>query len=348
MLKKWKTFEQVVAAINKIESNGADVKWNDKINGRQFDVTVRFKHGNLNYLTVIECKVHSSKLSVDKVDAFATKSRDANCNKAVIISKEGFQSGCYEVAERHGIELLTLSESVDFDTDTIVEQVTPIPNIYDINFLNRNLKPCYQVEDCGGSLNYFSRNIKIILNQQNFTPEQFIQDKIKEELNSVAIESKEFVVDFKGKAKINVPHENSFTAYGLSFKAKLINAVLSNKPVVDAHIQEGLSTKFHLKDSNGSVLSSTSLTALRLGNDSPVKGRFYVLPALNNFYYCKEVEQNLITWVVVESYQHGVLCQVTITQKLEYASNYVEVTDNQKINKLKKMLRAYLKKPKTN
>ena len=80
------------------ESTGAAVTWNDEINGRQFDVTVRFKFGLHNYLTVIECKDYSSKVSVEKVDAFVTKARDVNANKAVLISSQGFQSGCFPVA----------------------------------------------------------------------------------------------------------------------------------------------------------------------------------------------------------------------------------------------------------
>jgi hypothetical protein len=56
MPKNWKLFEKIVAAIHHAESRGAKVVWNDKINGRQFDVTVRFLHGLYEYLTVIECK----------------------------------------------------------------------------------------------------------------------------------------------------------------------------------------------------------------------------------------------------------------------------------------------------
>ncbi len=49
---KWKKFERLVAAIHSAEQKGASVKWNDAINGRQFDVTIRFKEGFYDYLTV--------------------------------------------------------------------------------------------------------------------------------------------------------------------------------------------------------------------------------------------------------------------------------------------------------
>ena len=58
--KKWKMFERVVAAIHLAEQKGATVRWNETIKGRQFDVTVRFKNGLYEYLTVVECKDYAT------------------------------------------------------------------------------------------------------------------------------------------------------------------------------------------------------------------------------------------------------------------------------------------------
>src|SRR5438309_627148 len=108
-----KRLERLVAAIHHAESTGANVGWNEVIDGRQFDVTVRFRFGIHSYLTVIECKDYATKVPVEKVDAFVTKARDVRANKAIMISSRGFQSGCSALAERHGIQLLILSESTD-------------------------------------------------------------------------------------------------------------------------------------------------------------------------------------------------------------------------------------------
>lgn len=53
---KWKHFERLVAAIHKVAQQGADVLWNEEINGRQFDVVIRFEEGLYHYLIVVECK----------------------------------------------------------------------------------------------------------------------------------------------------------------------------------------------------------------------------------------------------------------------------------------------------
>src|SRR5260370_21554018 len=111
--KKWTKFEHLVAALHRMEMKGAVVTWNDKINGRQFDVTVRFKNGPYNYLTVIECKNHATAVTVEKVDSLVTKATDIGADKAVMFSSCGFQSGAKDVAREHGVPLFSLSQTTE-------------------------------------------------------------------------------------------------------------------------------------------------------------------------------------------------------------------------------------------
>ena len=61
---KWKNFERLVTAIHKAADAGAEVRWNETIAGRQFDVTIRFRKGLYEYLTVVECKNRAKPVSV--------------------------------------------------------------------------------------------------------------------------------------------------------------------------------------------------------------------------------------------------------------------------------------------
>src|ERR1700688_1546822 len=106
---KWKHFERLVAAIHKATDQGADVRWNEKIDGRQFDVTIRFRKGLYEYLTVVECKDYGIAVPVEKVDAFVTKAADVHANQAVMASSSGFQSGSEKVAAKHKIELILVT-----------------------------------------------------------------------------------------------------------------------------------------------------------------------------------------------------------------------------------------------
>lgn len=107
----WADFERLVAAIHKVAHEGAEVRWNERIGGRQFDVTIRFRHGLYDYLTVIECRRHKGQVNARDVEAFVTKAHDSNADRAVFASTSRYQSGALEVARRHGINLILAQEN---------------------------------------------------------------------------------------------------------------------------------------------------------------------------------------------------------------------------------------------
>src|SRR3984893_9285206 len=86
-----KLFERLVAAIHKAADKNASVVRNDVIGGRQFDVTIRFKKGFYEYLTVIECKDYERPVPIEKVEAFITKARDVNANSIIMATRSAFQ-----------------------------------------------------------------------------------------------------------------------------------------------------------------------------------------------------------------------------------------------------------------
>lgn len=84
--RKRSGLERFVAAIHKLEAGGAEIHWGEKINGREFDVTVRVRDGEQVRLTVIECRDLSKRVSVEAVEAFITKAADANAAHAIMVS----------------------------------------------------------------------------------------------------------------------------------------------------------------------------------------------------------------------------------------------------------------------
>ncbi len=108
--------ERIVAGIHAVTTEDADVAWNETINGRQFDVVVRFVVGTLRYLVVVEVKNRTRKASVQDLDAFINKARDQLASKAVFVTAAGYQSGALAIAERHGVDLFTVA----FDEQEVV------------------------------------------------------------------------------------------------------------------------------------------------------------------------------------------------------------------------------------
>ena len=111
---------------------GAVVKWNDRINGRQFDVTVRFEHGPYQYLTVIECKNYTSAVKAEKVESLVTKATDVGADKAVMFSARGFQSGAIDVARTHGVPLFSLSQATEIPDEMLAPDAVEYVQIFAI------------------------------------------------------------------------------------------------------------------------------------------------------------------------------------------------------------------------
>lgn len=336
-MPSWKRFERLVAAIHHAESAGAVVTWNDVLEGRQFDVTVRFKYGLHEYLTVIECKDESSKVSVEKVDAFVTKAQDVNANQAVMVSASGYQSGCEKVATRHGIRLLTLMEVTSLRFDDLVKEVRPMLNVYQVRF-ERPGTADYELEDIGGKLAYLMTHTKIRLSDMELTP-----DKVIDEISGrhVVIDSprREFRATFPALAVVDVPHEPAFEATAIKFIAETINAVVPNRPVFDNHIMESMATAVELRGFDGKLEHKADLKDLDLGFDSHIEvGGFYNIPQLHINYYCDSISDGLVRWFLVESYQHGMLFQAVMQQKLKNCKGYVRITDQATISRLNSLL----------
>lgn len=341
---KWKRLERLVAAIHHAESGGAVVKWNDKIAGRQFDVTVRFKYGLHDYLTVIECKDYAGKVTVEKVDALVTKARDVKANKAIMVAAGGYQSGCREVADRHGIKLLTLTETTDADLQYLVKEVVPMLNVRSVKF-DLIGGGEFELEDVGGRLAYLMRNTKIWESGAVITPDQCVA-RIQATHIFLSTPRREYRATFSSVARVVIPCEEPFEAVAMRFIAEIVDGIIPNRPVMDSHVMEAFSKKVELRDIEGALEHATSLSRLNMGFDSAIEpGKFYTSVNLGFNYYCSSVKSGVVTWFLVESYQHGMLIQAEMTQRLDNCSGYVEIGDSKILRRLKQMLLHLEKKP---
>ncbi len=325
--KNWVRFERLVAAIHLAESQGAEVKWNDKIEGRQFDVTLRFKHGLHEYLTVIECKDYNGKIPVEKVDALVTKARDVKANEAIMVSSNGYQSGCYEVAKRHGISLLTLNEKFELDQSSLFKEVTPALNIYDVRFIQPSGEEIL-LEDEGGSLHYHMTHIQLVSKTREINPNQLINEWQLDKPYLDAASASGVLIKLEQGTIAMIPYEESVEVVSIKFKCKMIQAFIPNQPLPDMHIMEGMRTRYELQNEHGEIVHTALSPEVKLGFDTQViPGKFYVNPRLHIFYYCEAIDKNIVTWIIVESYQHGQLLRTIFRQDIKYSCYYLEVTD---------------------
>ena len=334
----WKDFERLVAAIHASQAKGAQVTWDDHIDGRQFDVTLRFKFGMHSYLTVIECKHTQGKVNVERVDALVTKARDVKANKAILVSASGYQTGCFPVAEKHGIELLTLNEKMDVNLDKLIATVSPGLSIYHVSFGLPN-GTRFPFEDEGGSLTYLVTKSTISTASESISPAQVVENW---QWTGPALnldDENAVLLPLAADSILHVPYEDSVKVKDIAFKCRVIQIARPNQPVFDKHIMAAISTKYELKNEKGELIKELSFNEIDLGFDTKVAiEKFYVNRKLSNYYYCKNIDGDNITWMMVESYQFGRLIRGTFMQDKKYAGQFEEVTDEKKLKKLNLLL----------
>ncbi|MGB5147696.1 MAG: restriction endonuclease [Porticoccaceae bacterium] len=338
----WKKFERLVAAINAAEQRGADVRWNDKINGRQFDVSIRFNSGLYTYLTVIECKDTKDPIRVEKVDAFVTKSRDAKANKAVMVTTSCFQAGCREVAERHGVELLILSEIAEDFAKHAVDAFTPGLNVYDVEFGGQRGETAYEFQDRGGRLAYLMTHTAVnVPHHRPCTPSDLVnQWQCTQE--TLPEHEAQAIIPLPDGTSLEIPFEDPVFVSEMRFRCKLVELALTSEPFLDHKLRDSLATAYELRDPDGTLRHSARTGELPHGFDTVMEpGKFYFSPALQFFYLCKTVSNGSIRILLIESYQHGQLVQGEISIKSDYARFYMEVEDEGDLQRLERILRSF-------
>lgn len=342
--KKWKMFERLVAAIHIAEQKGASVQWDEKINGRQFDVTVRFKHGLYEYLTVVECKDYSKPVPAEKIDALVTKSRDAGADKAIMVAASGFQEGAIQVAKRHGIQLFSLKTLSSAPEEAVTDSLLPVLWIYDFRFQEEGKNAELAIPEEPALLRMFLREMKIEGPGVDTNPEQVLKDVRGEVTKSATAVTQRLLVNFpKGTVVIHPNLETRTPITSFSFMYQLITAGdlattegLGVDPYLDGSIYE-----LHNEITNEGVMIDS--TKLKLGFNTVLEpGKYYRNPRLGFSYYCLEVKDSKADMVLVESYQNGRLTQATLHgSPEEWWWQFIEVSDKEEIERLTKLHEEY-------
>lgn len=337
---KWKLFEKLVAAIHLIHEPDSRVKWNDKINGRQFDVSIRTRKGFYDYLTVIECKNASQPVPVKDVEAFVTKSEDINADKAILVSSYGFQSGAEGVAKRHGIELFTLKAIAEIPAEIDTKEITYGLSIYDVKLHPSDGKPPILLPEERNMLPYLIK--KTILKKAGMiTSLESILESLRPQLSDKARDkAQDLRVDLQPGTIAVIPTiEKEQYVSAMSFKYERIPVkIIKSGGYLDPQVMEHVYTQFYYENALTNEQFVIPMKDVKIGFDTRLEaGKFYETPALEFSYYCENIESEVATIFMVESYQHGELIQTRFRQKLEHAKHFIEVTDEREIARLRKL-----------
>jgi len=342
---KWKRFERLIAALHAAEIKGAAITWNEKIHGRQFDVTVRFNDGLYDHLTVVECKDLATAVEVGEVDAFTTKSRDARADKAIIVSASGFQSGCMGVAERHGIGLFTLKEVDTIPAETLGSAFTPtfVRNIYDVALVLEGQTIIVLPQD-RNRLPYLLRHSTIESGGATRSLEQVVAAAFGDPRVVSDREERELEIPFAHGSIATRPDERIAVRVAALRAKHRMRPAYAIKDGLDPYVYMRLNAAFEYTNALSGVTKRLAAPSFEIGFDTVMTpGKFYE-NRMGFYYYCDKIESGLIWLYLVESHQHGELLQTgEFGIEMEHARHYVEVTEDDEIARLSTML-ARLKK----
>jgi hypothetical protein len=340
--QRWEQFERLVAAIHRAIDPAAQVKWNDSINGRQFDVTLRFRKGLYDYLTVIECKDYSSPVPVGEVEAFITKSRDANAHQAVMASASGFQSGAKAVAGRHNVTLVHLTDSPEIDLSLFGAEWGPDVDAFHVQavvlrYLDGERK---SLPEAANAMTYYINHLSVRTGSAVIGLHDLISQRVQSLAASAHDVYAEYEIPLQAGAVLISPDDAEFPSKSIASinlhvaltKAKTLRGPRKFDPSL-------LVPNVTVKNVSAGESTSVSRHGLALGTAECFEvGTFYEQPQLSNYYYCDQIVGDLATIYLVESFQLGGLVQAVFTVETRYASYYTAVRDLSIIERLKRRL----------
>lgn len=340
---KWKHFERLVTAVHRAADQGAEVAWNESIAGRQFDVTIRFRRGLYQYLTVVECKEYQNPVPVEKVEAFVTKAADAQAHHAVMASTSGFQSGARKVAGKHNMSLIHVTDSSEIDLSLFGAHWTGITDALHIDSVELEYadKKKRRLPDEANAMTYYVQHIVLQCGSERATLADFIGPHLPHFGGGPDNIYKDHVIKCTSGVHVVSPDDGEIPLEPLDsvhIRAGMIKArTLTSPAAFDTSL---LSPDVKITNVGTGEEQTFSVHGLPLGIDTIfTEGAFYEQPPLAGYYYyCDRIDGDLVTIYLVESFQLGQLIQCKYTAKAETAKFYIPVSDKAVIQRLKRRL----------
>ncbi|NKE64070.1 restriction endonuclease [Lentzea sp. PSKA42] len=111
-------FEEYVAGellgAARSQVDGLVVSAHEKVTGvdgvYEFDATVRYRFAGMDFLVVVEAKLHRNPIKRELVQVLRQKVQSVGAHKGVLVATSAFQAGAVEFARTHGIALVTVAE----------------------------------------------------------------------------------------------------------------------------------------------------------------------------------------------------------------------------------------------
>jgi hypothetical protein len=163
-------FERLCAAVQSKLDPGSKVRWNEKLNGRQIDATVRGRIGSSDVLVIVECREYKDVLGIDHVDQLDSVREEVGASKAILVARVGFTAPALAKAAKVGIDTCVLRPSTDDDRtgpgkrlqsmSITIQHISTTINDLEVELVDGRRFPCdplYELEDQEGKHEFIDR-----------------------------------------------------------------------------------------------------------------------------------------------------------------------------------------------
>jgi hypothetical protein len=120
-MANWKGFERLAERIARDLAPSAQVTWNDHLPGqesetdRQIDVSIRWRDGDREYMTIVQTKDWSTPADLVAVGEFAAVVEDVRATRGIMVCRSGFTEKAKTYARNKGIGLYNLHDAESQD-----------------------------------------------------------------------------------------------------------------------------------------------------------------------------------------------------------------------------------------
>ena len=359
MISDSEYIERIVKGIHALNNPDATVDWNVQIEGRQFDVVMKFTKGAYRFLVLIEVKDWTKSISAEQIEAFITKANDKLANKIVFVTKSGYQSGAISVAKRHGVDLFQLrfkpgNLAKDGRSFLLLKKM-PDGSMKSLGVRTArdnpeqrlslgDPTPINAIEEC--LLNYAdgtqialpneSSQMQYYVEKTKMSDGRSLDDVIGEILKEDSFgrpTKKEY--RFTKQTQLSPP-DSYFIKSGIIESISIEYTTTSGTPIYGNTSIEPTSIAPIAEYENAitSERIETDVSVLPVGEELPEPGQFYFSYHPLRYFYCESFENNIVGLVLVESFQSGHLFRLRAKQDVKYFWQYIKVTDKTILKRL--------------
>jgi hypothetical protein len=330
--------ELVIEGVQKARDQGAVCAYDQTAGSDYVDVRAIARSEGLERIIFVRCYVPSRKLSaidVQNVDA-AAKQAEAHMVLVIGDGREAIGEAAIE-----GIGLVPYDVIHRVSADYWVDIFKPALHIYGFRFSSDQLRQDLGIPEEPAILSYMMKEMRVVGDEIDTTPEKLVEAHDRNCIPSATSVPQTFSVELPQRTFVVHPNTGArtpVTRFSFQFQLVPVAEFINKDSLGKDHYLLGTTLQDELAKKN----PNADPKRIESGFDTTLRfGKYYYNPRLQFSYYCESAKKGVAKLVLLESYQGGQLFQARIEGDAALASQFVEITNPEEIDRLKSVYETF-------